>query len=288
MSETLVAVEFEEAGRPHHYFDGGLQLELGDEVVAETPRGLELGRVIKTDVEPLGQSDGDEVKPVTRRAEEADHLQQYMFRLEAAEAFEIAREKIADHNLPMKLLETHYTLDGNRIVFFFAADGRVDFRQLVRDLVATFRRRIELHQVGARDRAKITGGMGPCGRECCCSAWLREFAPVSIKMTKEQGLSLNPTKISGACGRLMCCLRYEYETYRKLRSELPRVGSTLKIPEGEVKVVEVHILSRTLTVQHPELGVFDIPAGRALEGLSKACDSCSQGKRAAADDGDND
>ena len=138
------------------------------------------------------------------------------------------------------------------------------------------RRRIELHQVGARDRAKLSGGIGPCGRECCCTSWLREFAPVSIKMTKEQGLSLNPSKISGACGRLMCCLRYEYETYRKLRAELPKVGSSLKIPEGKVTVLEVGLLTRTLTVEHPELGIFDIPAGRAIEGPSEVCQSCTK------------
>ncbi len=274
----MIAVAFEEAGKRQYFRNTGLELKAGDQVVVETARGFELGEVVSlaSGLEP--QAPEEEIPIIERLATREDLRTHFRNRLKAEEAHRVALAKIRDHELPMQLLETHYTLDANRIVFFFAAEGRVDFRQLVKDLVATFRKRIELHQVGARDRAKIAGGIGPCGRQCCCTAWLREFAPVSIKMTKEQGLSLNPAKISGACGRLMCCLRYEYETYRKLRAEMPRVGSTLKIPEGTVTVREVQLLSRTLTVEHEELGIFDIPAGRALEGPAEVCQSCSQKK----------
>lgn len=272
----MVAVAFEEAGKSHVYQTNGLEVAVGDQVVAETPRGLELGQVVALAKPGPGDPPADEIPILVRLATRADLRTQFRNRLRAEDAHRTALHKINEHGLPMKLLSTHFTLDGSRIVFFFSAEGRVDFRQLVKDLVAGMRRRIELHQVGARDRAKLSGGIGPCGRECCCTSWLREFAPVSIKMTKEQGLSLNPSKISGACGRLMCCLRYEYETYRKLRAELPKVGATLKIPEGKVTVLEVGLLTRTLTVEHPELGIFDIPAGRAIEGPSEVCQSCTK------------
>lgn len=273
MAQDLVAVAFQQAGKLYYYRPAGLNIAVGEAVVAETPRGLELGKVASTGLEmPLGK-EGGSVPDILRKATVEDIQRGYNNRLRAADAYRTALRKIEHHGLPMRLLEAAYTLDASRVVFFFWADGRVDFRNLVRDLASCLRRRIELYQVGARDRAKITGGTGPCGRECCCVSWLREFVPVSIKMTKEQGLALNPTKISGSCGRLMCCLRYEYETYLGLRQELPEVGAAVELPEGRAKVLEVHLLSRTLTVEHPEIGVFQVPAGRAASG-DPACASC--------------
>lgn len=274
--EQLVSVAFQEVGRPHFYRSGGLELVSGDPVVAETARGLEFGKVVATGLSVSMGKEGGRPPAVLRKATLEDVQQRYRNRLRAAEAFRVAGRKIDEHGLPMKLLDACYTLDGHRVIFSFAADGRVDFRLLVRDLASALRKRIELYQVGARDRAKIAGGTGPCGRECCCVSWLREFVPVSIKMTKDQGLALNPSKISGSCGRLMCCLRYEYETYLALRRELPAVGSQVTLPEGPARVLAVALLSRTLTVEHPELGVFDVPAGRAVEGGAR-CASCGTG-----------
>jgi len=278
MEHNVVTVSFHDVGRPHFYDPGEMALKPGDRVVAHTLRGLEIGTIISG---PKPMRAGKDLQPppaLVRQATSADLSQSYRNRLKAAEALRIARLKVASHRLDMKMLEAEYTLDGNRVVLYFAAEGRVDFRELVRDLAGSLRKRIELHQVGSRDRAKVTGGLGPCGRECCCSSWLRLFVPVSIKMTKEQGLSLNPTKISGSCGRLMCCLRYEYDTYRQLRQEMPRVGSEVRLPEGSARVLEVQLMRRTLKVEHPTLGIFEVPAGRALyDNSAERCESCSPG-----------
>ncbi len=270
----MVGVAFQAVGKVFYYPVGTVRYQAGEAVVADTARGLELGRVVGLhDVPP--EAAGEMKTSIHRRATREDLTVHFRNRLRAAEALRVARDRVAHHNLPMKLLGSEYTLDGNRIVFYFSAEGRVDFRELVRDLASHLRRRIELHQVGARDRAKSSGGIGPCGRECCCSSWLREFSPVSIKMTKEQGLSLNPTKISGSCGRLMCCLRYEYETYRQLRREMPPIGATLRLPEGPVRVVAQHLARYTLTVAHEQLGTFEVPAGRSLVGeAAELCPSC--------------
>lgn len=275
MEYNVVTVAFHDVGRPHYYDPGELALKAGDRVVAQTLRGLELGKVISS---PKLMRAGKDLQPppaLVRQATPADLSQSYRNRLKAAEALRIARQKVSGHRLDMKMLEAEYTLDGNRVVLYFAAEGRVDFRELVRDLAGSLRKRIELHQVGSRDRAKVTGGLGPCGRECCCSSWLRLFVPVSIRMTKEQGLSLNPTKISGSCGRLMCCLRYEYDTYRQLRAEMPRIGSEVRLPEGTARVLDVQLLRRTLKVEHPTLGIFEVPAGRAMFETGEKCESCS-------------
>lgn len=278
MDYSVVTVSFHDVGRPHYFDPGDLTLRAGDRVVAQTLRGLELGTVIAASKEMRAGKDLQPPPALVRQATPADLSQSYRNRLKAAEALRIARQKVALHRLEMKMLAAEYTLDGNRVVLYFAAEGRVDFRELVRDLAGSLRKRIELHQVGSRDRAKVTGGLGPCGRECCCSSWLRLFVPVSIKMTKEQGLSLNPTKISGSCGRLMCCLRYEYDTYRQLRQEMPRIGSEVRLPEGTARVLEVHLMRRTLKVEHPTLGIFEVPAGRALyESGGERCESCSSG-----------
>jgi cell fate regulator YaaT (PSP1 superfamily) len=183
-------------------------------------------------------------------------------------------------NLEMRLLETRLTLNHERIIFFFWAEGRVDFRALVKELVGMFRKRIELYQIGSRDRAKMIGGIGPCGLTCCCTLWLREFSSISIRLAREQQLHVKPDKISGVCGRLMCCLRYEYETYRALRQELPAVGSDLETPDGVVRVLDVDPIGRTLLVRRSEPGddyggeVYRIPLGRARVEPGKGCTSC--------------
>ncbi len=270
----MVGVSFQPVGKVYYYPPSDVDYQAGERVVAETARGLELGTVVGVQEVPP-ESGGEMSTSIHRRASQDDLSMAFRNRLRAAEALRLARDRVTHHELPMKMLGSEFTLDGNRIVFYFSAEGRVDFRELVRDLASLLRRRIELHQVGARDRAKSTGGLGPCGRECCCSSWLREFSPVSIKMTKEQGLSLNPTKISGSCGRLMCCLRYEYETYRQLRREMPPIGAVLRLPEGNVRVVAQHLARYTLTVSHEQLGTFEVPAGRSLVGeAAELCPSC--------------
>jgi len=259
---TLVGVSLRAAGRIHYYEMGDLELAVGERVVVETARGLELGQVVSFR-EGAGEAEGaGRIGRVLRLAREDDLQQFSRGRLRALEALEVARERIKHHNLPMKMLDVETTLDGSKLVLYFDSESRVDFRGLVRDLAATLHKRIELHQVGSRDRSALTGGLGPCGRACCCSSWARELYPVSIKMAKEQNLSLNPTKISGSCGRLMCCLRYEYQTYRELRRGMPRIGETLDLPEGQVRVVAVNLGRCSLKVEHPEEGTYEVPPER--------------------------
>lgn len=272
----LVGVSLKPAGTVLYYETGALEVQDGDPVVVETLRGLELGEVVAAPGGLPADAAGRPPRHLLRKATGADFETHFRNRLRAAEALALCRDRVRRHELPMKMLDAEYTLDGNKVVLYFGAEGRVDFRGLVRDLAAGLRKRIELHQVGARDRSALTGGLGPCGRECCCSSWIREFSPVSIKMAKEQGLSLNPSKISGSCGRLMCCLRYEYQTYRELRKEMPQPGDEIRIPEGLVRVVAVNLARFTLTVQHPDLGLFEVPAGRSEELAEAAlCASCS-------------
>jgi len=208
-----VGVRFKKAGKIYYFDPGFLTLKPGDAVVVETARGVEFGSVVTGPVEVAAEP--GELKPVLRKATEEDIRQALANKEKERQAFRICQEKILAHGLPMKLIGVDYTLDGSKIVFYFTAEGRVDFRQLVRDLASVFKTRIELRQVGVRDEAKMLGGIGPCGRELCCGTWLCEFAPVSIRMAKGQNLVLNPTKISGICGRLMCCLRYEALNYRE-------------------------------------------------------------------------
>lgn len=276
----VVGVGLRPAGKVDYYDPGDLPLAVGDPVVVKTIRGLELGTVVSPPAPP--RPGMERPRRILRAARETDLADHFRNRLRAQEAMRVARARIREHRLPMTLLEAEYTLDGSKVVLYFFADGRVDFRRLVRDLATSLQGRIELHQVGARDRAGLAGGLGPCGRECCCSSWLREFTPVSIKMARDQGLSLNPSRISGSCGRLMCCLRYEYSTYLNLRRALPRVGDELKLPEGKVRVLEVNVARYLLKVEHPEKGVFEVPAGRArLPGESEVCRSCGTVKTCA-------
>lgn len=217
---TVVGVTFKSAGKVYYFDPAGHSLVFGDWVIVETSRGLEIGQVVITAREVPEEDLVPPLKPVLRAATVDDLAQMGANRQQEQEAFEICQEKINEHGLPMKLIDVEYTFDRKKVIFFFTAEGRVDFRELVKDLARVFRTRIELRQIGVRDEAKMIGGMGPCGRSLCCQSFLRSFEPVSIRMAKAQDLALNPAKISGICGRLMCCLRYESEAYEN--GECPR------------------------------------------------------------------
>lgn len=205
----MVGVRFKKAGKTYYFDPGDLELNRGDNVIVETARGVEFGEVVMSPREVPDEEVVSPLKPVMRVATDEDRQQVKVNKAKEKEAMKICLEKIASHGLPMKLVDVEYTFDNSKIIFYFTAEGRVDFRELVRDLASVFRTRIELRQIGVRDEAKLLGGLGPCGRPCCCSSFLGEFQPVSIRMAKEQNLSLNPSKISGLCGRLMCCLKFE-------------------------------------------------------------------------------
>lgn len=239
---TVVGVRFKKAGKIYYFDPGELDIKKDDYVIVETIRGIEFGHVI---VGPKEVSEEEVVAPLKKVisiATEEDHQVHRTNMEKAQEAFRICEEKIVEHGLPMKLIDVEYTFDNNKVIFYFTAEGRVDFRELVKDLAAIFKTRIELRQIGVRDESKMIGGLGPCGRALCCSTFLGEFAPVSIKMAKEQNLSLNPTKISGICGRLMCCLKYEHEMYEKILERLPSIGSIVMTPNGKGVVVETNTI----------------------------------------------
>jgi len=244
----VVAVTFRSAGQVYHFDPGDLELREGDPVIAPTARGLELGQVVAEPRELAEKEIGQAPRAIRRKATEEDLARDQENRERERRAFTICAEKIQRHGLPMKLIEARYTFDRTRVVFYFAAEGRVDFRRLVRDLAAELKTRVELHQVGVRDEAKLIGGFGPCGRPLCCATFLSNLQPVAIKMAKEQNLALNPLKISGVCGRLMCCLNFEYECYKQAKAQMPRVGSDITIPQGRGRVAEVNVIKRTMTV----------------------------------------
>lgn len=237
----VIGVRFRTAGKIYFFAPGQLNISQGDHVIVETARGVEYGRVVSGPKDVEDEEVVQPLKPVLRIANEQDEKTVEKNREKEKNAFRICQEKIRKHELDMKLIDAEYTFDNNKVLFYFTADGRIDFRELVKDLAAVFRTRIELRQIGVRDETKFRGGIGICGRPLCCSTYLSEFAAVSIKMAKEQNLSLNPTKISGVCGRLMCCLTNEEETYEELNSHLPSVGDTVTTPEGFVG--NVHSLS---------------------------------------------
>ena len=245
----VVGVRFRNAGKIYYFGPGNLDLKAGMHVIVETARGVEMGTLM-TDPRSVPEEEVVQpLKPVTRIATEADEKNALKNREKEKEAYRICLEKIAKHKLDMKLVDAEYTFDNNKLLFYFTADGRIDFRELVKDLAAVFRTRIELRQIGVRDETKIMGGYGICGRQLCCHTFLSEFAPVSIKMAKEQNLSLNPTKISGVCGRLMCCLKNEEDTYEYLNSRLPNVGDTVTTDDGlKGEVSSVNVLRQLVKV----------------------------------------
>lgn len=253
----VIGVRFRPAGKIYYFAPGKFHIRQGDKVIVETARGIEFGTVVTGPKEVKDEEVMQPLKSVIRIATEEDKRAEEKNREKEKEAFEICLEKIRKHNLDMKLINAEYTFDNNKMLFYFTADGRIDFRELVKDLAAVFRTRIELRQIGVRDETKIRGGIGICGRPLCCHTYLSEFAPVSIKMAKEQNLSLNPTKISGVCGRLMCCLTNEEETYEELNSRLPAIGDTVTTNEGlkgEVQSVSVlrQLVKVVVTLENDE------------------------------------
>ncbi|MDO4478991.1 MAG: stage 0 sporulation family protein, partial [Lachnospiraceae bacterium] len=245
----IIGVRFRHASKMYYFDPNGLDIKYNDAVIVETARGIEYGKVL---VAPMSLEDDkikQPLKPVIRLATEEDTRKAQEYEIKEKEALFICREKIRERELDMKLIAAEYAFDDSKLLFYFTADGRIDFRELVKDLAGIFRRRIELRQIGVRDETKILGGMGVCGRPLCCHTYLSDFAPVSIKMAKEQNLSLNPTKISGCCGRLMCCLNNEAETYCELKKGLPVKGDQATTPEGRHgEVLSVNILRQTVKI----------------------------------------
>jgi len=245
----VVGVRFKKAGKIYYFDPNGLDITDNEYVIVETVRGVEFGKAV------IGKKQVDEndvvlpLKKVLRIADQKDRLIVDENKKAAQEAFDVCFTKVTDHGLDMKLVDVEYTFDRNKIIFYFTADGRVDFRELVKDLASIFRTRIELRQIGVRDEAKLLGGIGPCGRMLCCSTFLGDFEPVSIKMAKDQNLSLNPSKISGLCGRLMCCLKYENDEYESAKEQLPDLDEVIQTPSGSGRVVGLNILERVLQVE---------------------------------------
>lgn len=246
---TVVGVRFKKAGKIYYFDPSDIEINKNDFVIVETARGVEFGQVVVGPKQVLEEDIVSPLKSVIRIATEEDENQHTENKVKEKEALEVCTEKIQRHDLDMNLVDVEYTFDNNKVIFYFTADGRVDFRELVKDLAAVFKTRIELRQIGVRDEAKMLGGIGPCGRSLCCSTWLGDFEPVSIKMAKDQNLSLNPAKISGICGRLFCCLKYEHDVYAQILQKLPNVGSIVLTPDGEGIVVEANVLLEFVKVR---------------------------------------
>lgn len=245
----VVGIRFKEVGKVYYFDPDSMKFKKGDKAIVETARGVECGEVAMENREVPEEEIVKPLKRIIRAATEADLKIVAENREKEKNAFEICEQKIRAHKLEMKLVDVEYTFDSSKILFYFTADGRVDFRELVKDLAGVFRTRIELRQIGVRDESKMIGGFGICGRPFCCSSFLGDFQPVSIKMAKEQGLSLNPTKISGTCGRLMCCLKYEQEAYEHLLRHTPKIGAIVETREGRGTVLDNNLLTGMLTIR---------------------------------------
>lgn len=245
----VVSVRFHDAGKIYHFAPAEFHLHLGDAVIVETSQGLDLGHIAEEAVDLPVEQIVEPLRPIIRMADEEDNKRNEEKKHREKEAFTLCQEKVVSRGLKMNLVQAEYSFDGKKLVFYFTADGRVDFRELVKDLAAVFRTRIELRQIGVRDQARMIGGLGLCGRELCCCSFLNDFVPVSIKMAKEQGLSMNPAKISGACGRLMCCLKYEQEAYEDAHARLPKQGDIVMTPQGKGTVVSIDLLREKITVR---------------------------------------
>jgi cell fate regulator YaaT (PSP1 superfamily) len=248
---TVVGIRFKKAGKVYYFAPGDIELAAGEHAIVETARGIEFGEVVVGAKKVAEEEIVQPLKSVIRKAAPEDLELARANKAKQKEAFDICQGKIKEHQLPMKLIEVEYTFDNNKIIFYFTAEGRVDFRELVKDLAAIFKTRIELRQIGVRDEAKMVGGLGTCGRVLCCHSFLGDFEPVSIRMAKDQHLSLNPTKISGICGRLMCCLKYENHIYEEGKERMPCCGQCVCTPKGMGKVLESNLLRETVTVELP-------------------------------------
>lgn len=245
----VIGVRFQDAGKIYYFDPADTEIEKGSMVIVETVRGVECGKVVLNRKTIIDEDLIQPLKPVIRVATEEDLQRVEENSKKEKKAFEIAEKKIEQHKLDMKLVEVSYTFDGSKILFYFTSDGRVDFRELVKDLASVFRTRIELRQIGVRDEAKMLGGLGVCGKTFCCCTFLTSFQPVSIKMAKEQSLSLNPVKISGTCGRLMCCLKFEQEAYTDLLRTMPKINAIVATPDGKGTVIDQNLLTGILTVR---------------------------------------
>ncbi len=270
-----VGVRFRHNPKVYSFAAEGIRLSIGDNVLVRSEKGVDMGEVMEVNG-PVSDERAENLMPVVRKATEEDleHLAEQQEREERA--LEICGEKIEEHGLPMKLIDASLSFDNTRLVFYFSADGRVDFRALVRDLAKTFRLRIELRQIGVRDEAKLLGGLGPCGRPLCCKTFMRDFEPVGIRVAKDQGLALNPNKISGLCDRLMCCLLFEHDAYCDLREELPSRGDRVGTEHGPGKVREVHLLKKQVEVELEDGTEIDLDV----------CDLCSPDERPCSDEGE--
>lgn len=257
--KVVIGVKFREGGKTYFFSPGELEVNEGDGVIVETARGTEFGDVVSAPQEIEEDQIVAPLKEVQRVASAHDREQRDKNRAKEKEAFSMCQRKIAEHKLDMKLVDVEYSFNGSKVVFYFTADGRVDFRELVKDLASVFKTRIELRQIGVRDEAKMLGGLGSCGRPVCCKTFLADFTPVSIKMAKEQNLSLSPTKISGICGRLMCCLKYEQDSYESMRRQMPRVGREVVTPDGAGTVLENNVITEKTRVRVTLAdGTFDV------------------------------
>lgn len=270
---TIVGIRFRPAGRIYHFDPQGASYTTGQYVIVETVRGVEAGRVVIASKKVAESDLSDPLKPVVRLATEDELRMMLSFKNKEKEALVQCAYHVGQHKLPMKLVEAEYTFDGSRLTFYFTADERVDFRALVRDLAATFRTRIELRQIGARDQAKLQSGVGPCGKTLCCSSWISDFGVVSIKMAKEQDLPLNPAKISGVCGRLLCCLSYENDNYIQARQNMPQVGTFLNTPSGPGKVVSINVPRSSVEVMLESGATVQVPIAQDEPVIG--CSSCS-------------
>lgn len=248
----VISVKFKDSGKPYYFDPKGEAFSKGDKVIVDTARGMVFGEVTQGNTDVPDETVIQPLREVVRRATEEDVRRDLENRRKEREALVICERKVEEHQLDMKLVDVEYAFDGSKMLFYFTSDGRVDFRELVRDLASTFHTRIELRQIGVRDEAKLLGGLGICGQPFCCSRFLNDFYPVSIRMAKDQGLSLNPTKISGCCGRLMCCLNYEQNVYDELLKITPRVGATVKTPQGVGQVMSVSILEQKVKVRYED------------------------------------
>lgn len=276
---NIVGVRFKNAGKIYYFDPVDFEIEKDMDVVVETARGLEYGTVVVGKKEIDEESLVSPLKPIIRIATEEDTKIYKENKEKAKETFELCLQKIKEHELTMYLIDCEYTFDRNKLIFYFTAEGRIDFRELVKDLAAIFKTRIELRQIGVRDEAKSIGGLGPCGRSLCCSSWLGDFQPVSIKMAKDQSLSLNPTKISGICGRLFCCLKYEHDVYVEAIEKVPPVGSIVKVDGNKGKVIETNPLLEQAKIEFNDKTI-KICMKEEIKVLQapKKCDGCGKGK----------
>ena len=269
----IIGVQFQKNGKLYYFDTNGFEVRPGDYVIVDTIRGADIGEVVLGARETPEEQEGESsFKKVIRLATEKDVQHSCENRIKEKEAFSICQNKIAEHKLEMKLVSVEYAFDNSKILFYFTANGRVDFRSLVKDLASIFKMRIELRQIGVRDEARMLGGLGPCGRPICCGAFLDQFQPVSIKMAKEQNLSLNPTKISGVCGRLMCCLKYEQDHYEQTRKRMPKVGKEVATPDGIGTVSDLNIVKETVFVRLTNGDTSEIKEF-SLESIQKSVDA---------------